>query len=839
MKKRRGFTLVEVVVSLALLGIIILSYFTIMGAGYKQLSGTSQMTDDTFAHQEEMERLMTAVKDPSKGLFKKEKTVVLFSGTAYASQVDVHHIHVPIYKNRAYDAFVTQTKIQELPLPSVERFQVGVYKKGSMTPAFPWEDELKAGTSVLEGQYKLGNQPPLYQVNLRWYQSKGAPDPKENGRWNPSLDGIWNPMFSSDYGIPAQWIEEVDYKEKTSILSASAISGGNFYYFEMMPFTFHGKLNQLINNPRILVQKKTANPKWNQLIEETYFKGQDLKAAGTIAEVTNRHDRPTLHLAPLDNKKPEGSLIKINAIGHQSQYKQFLGDVTYQFDKGTLDRLTSSHALEMGVFLESEGDSKAGYMLEVDAIKKELRLRAIQNHLYTAEPFQRMSLDTLDFTKEHQLQINHLPEQGKLEIHLVADGKNVTAVFDLPLTFRLKDMGLKSYSSAEYISKEDTELLGVYHRNYAVHFYDIHYNFGEAVIPNPLETIFVYGSSLSLTGGTDIVGSKAIVITNQANRDIYFSSNSTINSEQIWIERPSHYLVFTSSTQLGNKDLTQKVQIDSNIDFQNGGARIEGKDILIDGYVSFRDSAVIEGETVHIRGDVDFSNGGAKIIAKKVYIEGHVNFYQSALIQADEVYIKGQVVFYNYSAKIKANTVGISGPYYLQTEYNIVDKADRALKVTKTVTIPDRPLEPLPQFPVLKSNSWFSSKGYFPFSHYIENGRVEIHQAKIVQEGNVEINGSWSPLPNRNPKKVIIISKNGDITINTNNVWESIEMVAIALNGQIRINGSIKNSQGAGLKGLFISRDGVMVENGDVKIQELAPREFFESSEDYPVTNPE
>ncbi|WP_224654574.1 hypothetical protein, partial [Escherichia coli] len=77
------------------------------------------------------------------------------------------------------------------------------------------------------------------------------------------------------------------------------------------------------------------------------------------------------------------------------------------------------------------------------------------------------------------------------------------------------------------------------------------------------------------------------------------------------------------------------------VQLNNGGAKIFGDSIYIDGDATFSNSAVIEGKKVIIKGNVQLNNGAAKIKGDTIYIEGDVTFGDSALIEGKKVYING------------------------------------------------------------------------------------------------------------------------------------------------------------------------------------------------------
>lgn len=259
--------------------------------------------------------------------------------------------------------------------------------------------------------------------------------------------------------------------------------------------------------------------------------------------------------------------------------------------------------------------------------------------------------------------------------------------------------------------------------------------------------IFIYGSNLSVSGSSSLKssdGEGTMIINNTNQSDLIFPGDNNISEKQIYINKSGNKIKFSSSTKLGETNITKIVNIKGDVILDNGGARINGESIYIDGNVDFSDKA------------------DAKIIGRKVYITGNVIFNNWwGQIIADEIYIGGKV-----TSKQSENIVG-------------------SRKSFVNVEIPAQPAMQIPSF---REDSWYKNNNYIPNGDLKKDLKIFTDSYTSTKSSNSVIEG------------VVIVSK-GDITITGMGGSGGLSGVLIAPNGKVTFGGN-------SFKGVVIAKNG-------------------------------
>ncbi|MDY0277983.1 MAG: prepilin-type N-terminal cleavage/methylation domain-containing protein, partial [Acholeplasma sp.] len=103
MKKLRGFTLVEVIISIAILGIISVGFLAAISSHYSYLNKTKEISEEVFLAQAEMEEKIDIVKDSIR---ENDGTITLKQKTIFADLggivVDYYEMQEPISSKKYY-----------------------------------------------------------------------------------------------------------------------------------------------------------------------------------------------------------------------------------------------------------------------------------------------------------------------------------------------------------------------------------------------------------------------------------------------------------------------------------------------------------------------------------------------------------------------------------------------------------------------------------------------------------------------------------------------------------------------------------------------------------------
>lgn len=292
-----------------------------------------------------------------------------------------------------------------------------------------------------------------------------------------------------------------------------------------------------------------------------------------------------------------------------------------------------------------------------------------------------------------------------------------------------------------------------------------------------LHDVFVYGSNLFISGSSPLNsapnGSGSVVVTNLNKKNLDFVGDNRISVQKIYIDKPGNAVIFKSSTHLGEAKKTELVTINGNVILDNGGAKIYGDTIYINGDVTFSDSSVIEGKKVIITGNVVFKNW-------------------SAVIKANEIYISGVV------KNETSNTLNIVGTL-------------KDYKSLKKDQIPEHPSISIPTF---REDSWYPKNGYETRTNgNLSNGN------RIYSPGNFKLD-NWQS----NKTNVVIISK-GDIELNN---FGGSELTGILFAPQGKVT-----FKGGAFKGIVITRDGFST-GSNPSITYMNVKEFIKENDPIP-----
>ena len=119
MKNNKGFTLVEVIISLMILSISLVVFISLFGNAVTQISDSKSITNETFALQEKMEnKIINDKKGFVEGTLIEDYQVSIFSGD-YQSDVPVAEIEEAHSSGRRYVTLVSNIEIVETKLPEV------------------------------------------------------------------------------------------------------------------------------------------------------------------------------------------------------------------------------------------------------------------------------------------------------------------------------------------------------------------------------------------------------------------------------------------------------------------------------------------------------------------------------------------------------------------------------------------------------------------------------------------------------------------------------------------------------------------------------------------------
>lgn len=792
MKPKKAFTLVEVIVAVALLGVVVVVYLNGIGQGFLLMRSGVDYTISTFDAQKEMEEL---VKE-SKANFEaspenKDFSVKVFSGDNEVT-VDLKTVKTTNNNNPIYTAFVTSYKLPEALSPSMVSFKVGVYTQSTNTLAFPWfEDSIE-----LRANFTQGAIPVIYQNRSRWYISNEAEE---------------EPAFPSGYLVYTEVLKDMPTPGAyTSTLvknvATAPILAKHYYYFEARPFTAEGKIATFMNEERILVLNRNGSTLWQNFIEDAYFDRVSKLKADTYVDVMQNKDWPTLDVDWKKNEDPEGPLVSTR-IPASNVGKSIRADVNFKIDNEALN--ANNSVLGTGVALVNADNS--GYMVTFDVVNNTILIHKLNVGQYDGTtPLKEIDLLTdsafekfrttvdgelmFDWTKSFNSALSFKPDTSQLEFQLQFSNEANEMIssdlisIDLGSTLITPEfVGFKSYSGLDYKPDSQYEITDKYQRNYASHFYNLTLtqlseDAGDDIVDIILnKNVFVYGSELNFQGDEITGDNSAVFISNKEGTLEYANLNGggRINVSDIYVQGKID--IDSGSALLGSKDFPGEIHVDNDVTFGGGQRHIYG-DMYINGDFLIGDA--------YVHGDVwvdgDFGIGKGRDLGDFMSMEGHI-YYTGDLIKSPDDYLTSLTDF-------------------------------PATKVTYVppVVIPNLTM------PIYQEEQWYDDRGYSP------DKNTRLSDGVRIFADDFKTRLRW----NESGKNIVVVAKNGNIEINSDDT-KIITGILFAPNGKVTFNAG-----GGRFEGLVIARDGFFVPSGGTHVEFLPALNFVTNKNDIPFRAP-
>ncbi|WP_313127286.1 prepilin-type N-terminal cleavage/methylation domain-containing protein [Proteiniclasticum ruminis] len=252
MNNKNGLTLIEVIVSLAVLGIISVAFLGAMTAHFSYLKSTVGITQNDFKAQELMENEIDEAKvrvaDPDASL----SSVEIFKEDLGGITVEYEEINIS-HNNKEYYTLVSNVRPDPLEIINLESIGIKLFQNSSQIQddyyAYPNSSFSIIGNFENKNTHKWDHL--LNQVE--WYISTdkyNIPLPKGGQSVDLNDDEYhYYPLFPRDYEILSN---ETIYKfgASQSIFSDMSQLAGRFLVYAVTPAAKSGKLgNQLVSKP--------------------------------------------------------------------------------------------------------------------------------------------------------------------------------------------------------------------------------------------------------------------------------------------------------------------------------------------------------------------------------------------------------------------------------------------------------------------------------------------------------------------------------------------------------------------------------------------------------------
>lgn len=250
--KKKGFTLIEIIISIALIGIIALALLPALSGNFKLLVNTKRITEDAFKAQQGIELVIEEVRSQIKSGSTPTggKDYILFSGLnqrtvkGYLRQVNINNPPNPIDgNNKKIYTVIADTSIPDFKVATASNVAIKMYV-GS--------NELKYAYSVtpslaIKSQATITDPEHVNLMNLhQWYVSREGFNTPMIKSPNEIEKGKVYPRFPDDYMI----IPSATSSNLTSILPNYA---GRHILYTITPAAASGKMGATIQSNPVFI----------------------------------------------------------------------------------------------------------------------------------------------------------------------------------------------------------------------------------------------------------------------------------------------------------------------------------------------------------------------------------------------------------------------------------------------------------------------------------------------------------------------------------------------------------------------------------------------------------
>lgn len=251
MKKSKGFTLIEIIVAIAVLGIISMSFLGAMASHFGFLNRTKRITNDVFLAQREMEEKIDEVKEQIRKDELELKKKTIFASALGGVEVEYYEVE-ETFKGKGYYALVSNIKPDPLELVELESLGIKL-KQGENQVSYGYGT---SNFSIIGNFRNLEKYKYDHLLNqVEWYVSSdeyNIPMPKDPD-FDLNDDILYNsyyfPLFPRDYILIDN---ETIYKFGSSETAFKHLSdyAGRHIIFTVTPAAKSGKLGiQSVSDP--------------------------------------------------------------------------------------------------------------------------------------------------------------------------------------------------------------------------------------------------------------------------------------------------------------------------------------------------------------------------------------------------------------------------------------------------------------------------------------------------------------------------------------------------------------------------------------------------------------
>lgn len=242
-RRNQGFTLIEVIISLAIFAIISVGFYGMFSTVFINTYQAFNITNSAFLAQSDMEEAIRDVKakienNDHSNISQTTKTVSIFDGTNSRSVV-AYQVDATMSNGQVIQTLVSQTRPPELIAPKINQ---SISITANTTQVINYPNEGQRSNLSINSVYpaSIANESYLIQMLYYWYQSK-------------------NTYYISNPPEHTDGFEILPGYTSSLIPVSPTNSAGRFYQLVMTPVGEKGKMGDSVISNSIYISPFTEN----------------------------------------------------------------------------------------------------------------------------------------------------------------------------------------------------------------------------------------------------------------------------------------------------------------------------------------------------------------------------------------------------------------------------------------------------------------------------------------------------------------------------------------------------------------------------------------------------
>lgn len=273
--KNKGFTLIEVILSLAIFSIISVGFFGVFSVVFISTFRTSSITEETFLAQKNIEDNIATIKNK---ILSNEtisefdiEDYIIFAGTTQERSVQAYVVEQHGTSGLVLETLVSETRVPPLIVPAVEPFTIsGYYSSGSSTVRTIYPNTTMSNLSIeIDGDLSVDNPGMLIRYLYYWYVSD-----------SPTFVPGNTPIFPDQYEIMPGQINR--------FLSTVPVSyAGKFIKLVVTPVGEKGRMGVPVESNALYISPFTQTENLLLRLDASYINVNDSSQTIVSGNATN------------------------------------------------------------------------------------------------------------------------------------------------------------------------------------------------------------------------------------------------------------------------------------------------------------------------------------------------------------------------------------------------------------------------------------------------------------------------------------------------------------------------------------------------------------------------